>query len=495
MTTLTFRELGRTAWKRRWWFVVPVLVGLAAALVAIEVLPKVYRASTLVMVEPQKVPSDYVKATVTSSIGERLKTIEQQITNRGNMERILNEMNLYPELRGRVSQDSLIDRVRRNLTLQVKGDSVFRILFRGEDPQKIAATANRISELFIAENLLLRARQAKGTTTFLEGELEETKRRLEIQEARIAQFKQAHMGALPEQRDTNLRGVEQLQSKLEINLDALDKAEQRKILAQRELATWRPDAPTYVLPSTPRGPSPLQVARGELAELLSRFTERHPDVIRKREQIAALERYAAEVVEEPAAPLPAPSTAPVNPVLRAQLDGIDLEIRGLQAENARILGDIASYRARLENVPRVEQQLLSLTRDYDNIRASYESLLNKRIEANLAENLEQTRQSEQFTILEKAVPPTQPIEPNRLLLLAAGLLGGALLGAVLALLREQTDPTYGDAEHFREAFPGVALLATIPRLGAGSDRSDGSDRAGRGSRAPQPIRRAAGGRR
>jgi polysaccharide chain length determinant protein (PEP-CTERM system associated) len=487
MTTLTFRELGRTAWKRRWWFVVPVLLGLAAAFVAIEILPKVYSASTLVLVEPQKVPDAYVKATVTTTMGERLKTIEQQITNRSNIERIIEEMNLYPELRGQVSEEYLIEKVRRDLTLQVKGDSVFRIMFRGEDPKTIAATANRISELFIQENLRLRARQAQGTTAFLERELAETKQRLELQEARIAQFKQAYMGALPEQRDTNLRGVEQLQTKLQINLDALDKAEQRKILAQRELATWRPEAPptTFVMPSAPRAPSPLEVARTELSDLLSRYTERHPDVVRKREQIALLERQASEIVEEPAAPLPSPAApAPVNPILRAQLDAIDLEIRGLQAENARILTQISSYQGRLESVPRVEQQLLSLTRDYENIRSSYESLLAKRIDANLAENLEQTQQSEQFTILEKAIPPTQPVEPNLLLLLAAGLLGGILLGAVLALLREQTDPTYGDVEHFREAFPGVSVLATIPRLGGSTGR------------APLPMRRAAaGGRR
>lgn len=483
MTTLTFHELGRAAWKRRWWFVVPVLLGIAGALVAIRVMPKVYRASTLVMVEPQKVPADYVKATVTTTIGERLKTIEQQITNRSNMERIVDEMNLYPELRGQVSRDDLVDRVRGDLTLQVKGDSVFRILFRGRDPEKIAATANRIAELFIQENLRLRARQAQGTTAFLERELAETKQRLEIQEARIAAFKQSYMGVLPEQRDTNLRSVEQLQAKLQINLDALDKAEQRKILAQRELAAWRPDQPVMMMPAAPRGPSPLEVARTELADLLSRYTDRHPDVIRKREQIALLERQGTAIEESPADPMPPP--APANPVLRAQLDAIDLEIRGLQAENARILADIGNYQARLENVPRVEQQLLSLTRDYDNIRASYESLLAKRIDANLAENLEQTRQSEQFTILEKALPPNQPVEPNPLLLLAAGILGGSLLGAVLALLREQTDPTYGDAEHFREAFPGVSVLATIPRLGANAGRAP----------VAAPRRAAAGGRR
>jgi uncharacterized protein involved in exopolysaccharide biosynthesis len=113
-------------------------------------------------------------------------------------------------------------------------------------------------------------------------------------------------------------------------------------------------------------------------------------------------------------------------------------------------------------VPRVEQELLSLTRDYDNIKNSYESLLDKRLNARLYENLEKSQQGERFTMLERALPPAAPYSPNKILTLAAGLIAGGLLGLLMVLLRERTDPTYPDAESLQEAFPGLPVLATIP---------------------------------
>jgi uncharacterized protein involved in exopolysaccharide biosynthesis len=141
---------------------------------------------------------------------------------------------------------------------------------------------------------------------------------------------------------------------------------------------------------------------------------------------------------------------------------VELEIRSLRAERERILGDTARVQGRLENVPRIEQELLSLTRDYDNIRRSYESLLDKRLNARLYENLEKSQQAERFTILERALPPAGPYRPNKLLVLGLGLVLGGLAGLLAALLREHTDTTYSDAESLQQAFPGLPLLATIP---------------------------------
>jgi uncharacterized protein involved in exopolysaccharide biosynthesis len=149
-------------------------------------------------------------------------------------------------------------------------------------------------------------------------------------------------------------------------------------------------------------------------------------------------------------------------VLKAEIASVDLEIRSLKNERERILGDIARVQGRLENVPRVEQELLSLTRDYDNIKNSYESLLDKRLNARLYENLEKSQQGESFTILERALPPTAPYGPNKILVLGLGLVAGGLLGLLAALLRERSDPTYPDADSLQKAFPGLPLLATIP---------------------------------
>jgi polysaccharide chain length determinant protein (PEP-CTERM system associated) len=469
MTTLTLSDLVKSVLRRPIWLLVPIALGLAAAWGAIQVLTPVFRASTLVMVEKQKVPADYVKPTVTMGMEERLSTIEQQITNRSNLERIIQEMDLYPALRAQESIEQVVEVARRNLTVAKKGDSVFTIYFKDPDPVKAANTANRVAELFIQENLKLREDQAQGTSTFLEAELAQTKAQLEQQEAKIAAFKQIHMGELPEQRDTNLQQVGQLQDKLAINMEALDKAETRKIFLQRQISELSqmvvPPQATSAIPTAPAGPTRLEQLQAQLVELRSRYTDRHPDVVRLESEIAQLKKIeSGEIKVSEAAPLPPPVTPHIDPALRAALDAVDMEIRGLQAERARILSDTGQYQGRLENVPRVEQELLSLTRDYDNIQKSYESLLTKRIDANLAQNLEKSRQSEQFTILEKAIPPSDPYWPNKALLLAIGLAGGALVGMIAAFLRNQTDSTFTESDALQHAFPGVPVLATIPQL-------------------------------
>jgi polysaccharide chain length determinant protein (PEP-CTERM system associated) len=486
---LTPAEIIKSLLRRPLWFLAPVVLCTAASWGILRVVPPVYRASTLVMVEKQKVPSDYVKATVTSDMDERLKTMEQQITNRDNLERIIRELKLYPREIRATSLEDVVDKMReRDLAVQRQGD-VFRIYYRNRDPRLSADVANRIAELFINENLRLRENQAQGTSTFLETELGQTKLKLEQQEARIAAFKQRFMGQLPEQRDTNLQGVTQLQAKLEMNMDALDKAETRKIFLQRQISelllqpavsplssTPQMTAAGHGSPAGPAAPTRLDQLRAELLELRGRYTDRHPDVIRTRSEIArleALERAEANAAATAAtaataaqSTAPAPALAPVkprvDPALRAQLDAVDMEIKGIQAERQRTLDDISRYQARLENVPRVEQDLLSLTRDYDNIKKSYDELLSKRIEARLAENLEKSRQGEQFTILEKAVPPSDPYAPNPLLFLGGGLVLGSLAGLGAALFREQTDATCADAGSLQEAFPGVPVLATVP---------------------------------
>ena len=472
MLNLTPLELIRALLRRWVWILPPLVAGLLLAFGVLRILPKTYTAGTLVVVEKQKVPSDYVKATVTTSMEDRVRTVEQQVNNRNTLARIINELGLYPEIRKEGSMADVIERVRKDLKVVKQGDSLFGISFQYVDPKKAAAVANRSAELFIEDSLKQRATQAQGTSSFLETELGETKGRLESQEARIATFKQSYMGELPEQSETNLKMVESMQAKLEISLGALDKAEQRKLYIQTQIAQGRDAA----LPPRPgvsaiQPPSRLDVARIDLANLLGQYTERHPDVIRKREEIAYLEKEerdkktaaAADAAGSAAQTLASSATpAKIDPILRAELESVNLEIRSLQIERDRVQGQIAQMQGRLENVPRVEQQLLSLTRDYDNIKKSYDSLLEKRINARLAENLEKSQQGEQFTILEKAIPPEVPSGPNKLFILVAGLGAGGVLGLGLALLREYMDSTYSDSEALQTAFPGVSVLATIP---------------------------------
>ena len=449
MPNLRLNELLWVAYRRRWWLILPALAGLSAGFAASKLLPPVYRASTLIMTEPQRQSSEYVKNTVTTTLQERLKSVEQQIVNRENLLELITTLDLYPEVRAQQSLEAAVEKARRAINVQMLGQT-FRIYFSGADPELVARAANALSDQIIRDTLQARERQAQTTSSFLEAELGDTRRRLEEQEARIAEFKQGHMGQLPEQREAILRSLEQLQTTLRINLDAVEKAELKTLILQQS-------APAPAAGQPLGAAQRLELLRQELADLLARYTELHPDVIRTREAVRRLE------LEVAAAPSPPPAAVAAT---GSELTAVEQQVRLLNVERGRLLAEIANLQGRLENIPRLEQQLLGLTRDYDNIQSSYQSLLAKRIDARLSENLEKRRQDEQFIILEKAIPPNRKHAPNTLLLLAAGLVAGVFAGVGMVAVREQTDQTYGDVASVRRDFPAVPILATVPLLGS-----------------------------
>jgi uncharacterized protein involved in exopolysaccharide biosynthesis len=256
-----------------------------------------------------------------------------------------------------------------------------------------------------------------------------------------------------------------LESELEANREAFQQAELRKLLIESELRSQ--DAET-ISPATSL--SRLDELKLELARLRSRFTDRHPDVVRLQREIAELESQATEpaVVEE------LPRASATNIYAAAEIQTLNREFVRLGSERDEILAEMGRFERRLERTPRVQQDLLILTRDYDNVRESYEKLLSKRLEARLAENLERSQQGEQFRILERAVPPGRPYFPQRTICLGGGLLIGLALGLGAAFLREEVDQTFGDPQSLQSAFPGVAVLTSIPLI---RDKPSGRSRA------------------
>jgi uncharacterized protein involved in exopolysaccharide biosynthesis len=80
--------------RRKWWIVLVCAMAMAIAAVYSYVTPPLYRSSTLILVEPQRIPTNYVSPTVTSSVQERLNTIKQVIMSRTNLEKIIEQLGL-----------------------------------------------------------------------------------------------------------------------------------------------------------------------------------------------------------------------------------------------------------------------------------------------------------------------------------------------------------------------------------------------------------------
>jgi hypothetical protein len=161
--------------------------------------------------------------------------------------------------------------------------------------------------------------------------------------------------------------------------------------------------------------------------------------------------------------------APYSAKLRELLDEAETQLKVLNTEEKGLRAQMAIYQRRVETAPRLEQELQELMRDYDTTNDLYRSLLKRRDEADLAENLEQRQQGEQFRIMELASVPDGPWAPKRLRLFLFGL-GMAFAFAVgAAVLAEHLDVSFHAVEELRAAV-AVPIVARIPRIVSDRDR-------------------------
>jgi polysaccharide chain length determinant protein (PEP-CTERM system associated) len=451
--------------------------------------PRLYKASTLVLVSPQRIPEAFVQSTVTSKVEERLQSIGQEVLSRTRLERIIREMKLYQKEQKKSSMEEVIALMQKDIKIELptrkeESKGFFTVSYIGRDPNVVATVANMLSSQFIEENLKIREQQAVGTTQFLATELASTKEKLDALEKAVANYKRQYMGELPEQRDSNIKVMEQLQNQYQRIGETLRAAKDRKLYLQNKLTDMEllvsspgaAESEKESRPSSdkssglPKGTASAQSGEGGLSyaaqkealtknleDLRARYTENHPDVIITQKKLTELEKKkdttdAYNVKKDPR-----------YKALSEQLDLTNLEITRASENERNIAAQISKYMARIEKSPVREQEMTSLLREHQSMKETYERLLKKSQDAQQSENLERLQKGEQFRIIDSARVPEKPFSPDIPKILLIGLLAGIGGGLGLAFIREQMDRSFHDVGDV-EITLGLQVLSTIPRI-------------------------------
>lgn len=465
-------ELALEVWSRRRWLAIVVFALVVAGTAGTaRFLPDIYRSTATVLVERHQVPETFVRSSITGELETRLQTISQEILSRARLEGLITRFGLYADLRRREPMEAAVEKMRRDVKLELKGAEqrsgrsptvAFNLSYWGRDPETVARIANTLASFYVEENSKIRERQAAQTTQFLRVQLEETKKRLDEQEARVRDFRGRHIGELPQQMGVNLATLERLQAQLHLNsADRLRARDQRAALVKQLGEADAPGAPAASDTPTAR----LARMKRELLDLRTRFSDKYPDVIRLKAEIAALEREFAGAKPDGTADADAAATRgdPSVPSWKEALSQGDAEIKSLKADEQRLRSDIDRYQRRVENAPEREQEFKELSRDFETTKELYSSLLKRYEDAQLAESMEQSRQGEQFRILDPALPAKQPSAPNRLLLGLAGVLLALGAAGAAAMLAEHLDTSFHTLDDLR-SFTKVSVLASIPHI-------------------------------
>ncbi len=506
--------------RRIWYIIIPFILIAAGASGYAYFAPRQYKASTLVLVSPQKIPEAFVQATVTSKVEERLQSIAQEVLSRTRLEQIIGELKLYQKEQKTLSREEIVALMQKDIKIELptrkdESKGFFTISYIGRDPNVVTTVANRLASQFIEENLKIRELQAVGTTEFLGIELSAAKAKLDELESAVTQYKRRFMGELPEQRDSNIKILEQLQNQLQGTGESLRAAQDRRLFLQKRrtdmelfmsvqaisgyekgssgyekagrpssgVSSYLQEETASSSPAAEPAPAPASGKKGYyetqretltryLEQLRTKYTENHPDVIRIKKMLAELEtKKDEEVAEEIKEKKEGKETKEPYDVkkdpryreLNNQVVLTDMEIGRLRDDERNINGQIGKYRARIEQTPAREQDMAALMREHQNMKETYERLLQKSQSAQQAENLERRQKGEQFRIIDPARVPEKPFSPDIPKILLIGLLAGIGGGFGLAFFREQMDRSFHDSGDVEIAL-GLKVLATIPRI-------------------------------
>lgn len=449
----------------RYWLVAvcALVVGVVMTGWTVHSLPDMYQSTTLIMVEPQDVPESYVRPSVSSRVEQRLQALSQEVLSRTRLEAIINDFGLFPELRKQnVPREQMVTVMRGKIQISVFAkDNAFRISYEDRDPINVQRVTARLASLYIDENLRIRDEHVTGTAEFMQSELEKVGKQLADQEQKLQAFKEQHIGELPEQRETNLRTLEGVRLQLQTNSVALSSAMERKLLLAKQAGDAR-----SVLSTQPAGGGKvdatnpavrLQQLQAQLADQRGRYTDEHPDVIHTQSEIAGIMtelkiRQGSDSRQlDPLLP----------PDLARALQQVQLDISRLQQEEENLRKAIDTYQHRVESTFAREQELQSLNRDYTVTEKKYQTLLDKKLEAQLSQSLERRQKGERFRVLDPASLPEAPVRPNRQLLTLGGVAASFGLAFLLPILLWQLDTSFHLAEEV--AACSLPVLAVIPQ--------------------------------
>ncbi len=460
--------------KRRFWLLLNCAVALMVVGLGLTfVIRPEFQSQTLILVEQPKVPEDYVKPIVDQDLGSRMASMREQILSRSRLEPIIKRFNLFAT--NNASMDDRIALTQKAIGVKTipsseasHGMPGFYISFTAHDAHTAQEVCGEITSLFVSENLSAREQTAEGTTAFLKQQLQDSKRNLDEQDAKLAAFQQKYFGRLPDQETSNTNTLTALTTQLDAATQTLNRQQQDvtflKAMVAQQTRDQQGAEPAATAAQVDERATQLKSLIAQRQALEALYTPDHPDVVEISRKIADLQAEIARAAANP----PSASVAvtvnrpdpPALQQLRAQLNAAQQAMVDSKQEQVRIEEQVRSYESRIESSPEVEEQYKQITRDHETALDFYNSLLKKMNESSMATALEQQQQGEQFHVMDAPNLPDAPIFPKRILFAGGGFGVGLVIGLMLVGLFEYQDTSLRN-ERDVWAFTKLSTLAVI----------------------------------
>lgn len=483
------------------WIFGPFLFTLVASVVGVYLWPDTFISQAVVKVVPQQVPENFVQSNVNQEMTDRINSMAGSILSRGTLTTIINNFNLYTRERSRQPIEDVVEDMRKQIhispvsTLGMAGGktiSAFQVEFAYDNRYQAQKVVSDLVTRFIDQNTRERSSSSIQTTQFLREQWEEAKKELDGLETKLAQFRTANQGRLPEQMDSNMRQISAMQTQIATLNSSISRSSGDKLMMESTLRIYKDQLASLKAPADPVAAAQrnervteldrdIQVLEDRLAVLREHYQDAHPDVQQAKALLAVARRKRDEAVKAAATaaanPKPDTSARPQNPtivrdrqelgarirLLTSQIEAKDLEIQEYNKEINKLTNQIKAFQIRIEGIPLGEKTYTELMRDRDLAKTRYQDLDVKMQKSMMAQEMEGRKQGEALELLDPASLPETPTQPKRPIIIAIGAGLGLLIGFTIAGAREMKDTSLKNLKDVR-AYTRLAVLGSVPLL-------------------------------
>jgi uncharacterized protein involved in exopolysaccharide biosynthesis len=495
-------------------FGVAIPIAVLAILLSVT-LPDIYTSSALVEIdEPSNTTSLSTGANTASDeasyADQYVQNLKGIVLTDANLRTVNAEYDLYPDLAE--NEDAMLERLRRDIDVKIVTTPIldprtgrerevvdaFTLSYDNRVPAKAQKGAQWLVGAFLAEHRRQRQGRASSAAEFYAKEAERIRTQVAQLESKLADFKRANAGQLPELTEVNMSMMDRTESSLTANdMQSRSLRQERVFLAaqleqqrsqgpdsgsvrqledqyQRMRSTYDEGHPDMIalrrqIDSMKYGTSAgsgtslrsqLAVKKSTLTEARQRYGEDYPDVKKLQRDIATLE---ARIRSGERGDIEMSDGTAVGMQLRTQINAIDSQLASLAAQNAELRAKMSGLERNVTAAPQVEREYSNATRDLTIAREKYEQLLNRQMDAEVSESAIVGGRVDEFRLIQSPMLPAMPAKPQRLAILLIGLVAAVVLALTATVGAEALDPKVRGARDVRDLL-GVSPLVAVPTI-------------------------------
>ncbi len=449
-------------------------------------LPSVYESRARIYADARTALSPVIKdLAIQQDLQAQLNLVQQNLLSEAQLDQIIDDTDLGAEAHSEEERAEVMDKLRDEILISVQpsgdyrnpGGSIFSIAYRDPDRMRSLEVVEILVDSFLEGTEGGSRENSEAAQTFLAQQISENEVQLREAEQRLAEFKKKNVGIMPgaegdyfTRLQTEIDASREARSALSVAISQRDELN-RQLRAGASAAAGSSALTTPVTadgrPASARDTAGRLVeAEQKLKDLLTVYTDKHPEVGILEAEIAELQQRRNRELEalrqgDPEAVVSTGASAnPVYQSIQLALNQANLQIASLRGEIAQRDRKIAELRKVVQTVPEVEAELSRLNRDYDVTKAQYLALLERMEQAKLGQSAEATKSGVILEVLDPPMASFEPVAPRRPVLISLVLLAGIGAGAALAYLLSKLNPVFVHSRDL-EKITGHEVLGVV----------------------------------